>query len=82
MLFLSSGPVNAAILRSVPPGLRASSMALAIFAIHAMGDLWSPPLIGLVADHAPMMLAMLGVPAVFALSAVVWWRGVAHLRLT
>jgi MFS family permease len=82
MLFLSSGPVNAAILRSVPPGLRASAMALAIIGIHALGDLWSPPLIGLVADHAPMMVAMLGVPAVFGLSALVWWRGVARVRLT
>src|ERR1019366_3155902 len=42
-LFLSSGPVNAAILRSVPGGLRASAMALSIFGIHMLGDLWSPP---------------------------------------
>jgi len=81
-LFLGSGPVNAAVLRSVPVGLRASAMALSIFAIHALGDLWSPPLIGLVADHAPMAWAMLAGPAVFALSALIWWRGVASVRLT
>jgi MFS family permease len=81
-LFLSSGPVNAAVLRSVPVGLRASAMALSIFAIHALGDLWSPPLIGLVADHAPMAWAMLAGPAVFALGALFWWRGVASVRLT
>jgi len=81
-LFLSTGPVNAAVLRSVPVGLRASAMALSIFAIHALGDLWSPPLIGLVADHAPMAWAMLAGPAVFALAALFWWRAVASVRLT
>lgn len=81
-LFLSSGPVNAAVLRSVPAGLRASAMALSIFAIHALGDLWSPPLIGLVADHAPMAWAMLAGPAAFALGAVFWRRAVASVRLT
>ncbi len=54
--------VNVAILRSVPAGLRASAMALSIFAIHLLGDLWSPPLIGVVADHAPMAWAMLACP--------------------
>ena len=81
-LFLSSGPVNAAILRSVPAGLRASAMALSIFGIHMLGDLWSPPLIGLGADHVPMAWAMLAVPAAFALGAVIWWRGTVALRLT
>jgi len=74
-LFLSSGPVNVAILKSVPGGMRASAMALGIFAIHLLGDLWSPPLIGLVADHAPMIWAMMAVPLVFALAAFVWRRG-------
>ena len=73
-LFASSGPINVALLRSVPSELRASAMALSIFAIHALGDLWSPPLIGLVADHAPMQLAMYAAPAVFAVAAFVWWR--------
>jgi MFS family permease len=74
-LFLSTGPVNVAILRCVPGSLRASAMALSIFAIHLGGDLWSPPLIGVVADHAPMAWAMLAAPAVFALGAFLWWRG-------
>jgi MFS transporter, Spinster family, sphingosine-1-phosphate transporter len=74
-LFLVSGPINVAILRSAPPAMRASAMALAIFGIHALGDFWSPPLIGLVADHAPMELAMAAGPVVFALAAVTWWGG-------
>jgi MFS family permease len=94
-LFLMSGPINVAILRSSPPALRASAMALSIFAIHALGDLWSPPLIGLVAEYggkygptggsnsAGMQLALFGCPVVFAIAALVWWKtGRASARLT
>jgi MFS family permease len=78
-LFIPGGPFNVAILRSVPPALRASAMALSIFGSHLLGDLWSPPLIGLVADHAPMAWAMLLVPAAYGLAAFVWWRGRASV---
>jgi hypothetical protein len=47
-------------------------MAVSIFASHALGDLWSPFLIGLVSDHAPMVYGMLLVPATFALAGLVW----------
>jgi MFS family permease len=72
-LFIPGGPFNVAILRSVPVELRASAMALSIFGSHLLGDLWSPPLIGWVADRAPMAWAMLLCPAGFALAALVWW---------
>jgi len=82
-LFLLSGPINVALLRSSPPELRARAMALSIFAIHALGDLWSPPLIGLAADHAPMQVAMFTGPAIFALAAYLWfWTARASARLT
>jgi MFS family permease len=82
-LFALSGPINVALLRSAPPALRASAMALSIFSIHALGDLWSPPIIGLAADHAPMQLAMYAVPVVFAIAAALWWRtAFAQARLT
>lgn len=72
-LFLSTSPINAAVLRSVPPELRASAMAITIFAIHVLGDLWSPPLVGLLADHLPVQLAMMALPFAIALSAFLWW---------
>jgi MFS transporter, Spinster family, sphingosine-1-phosphate transporter len=82
-LFFLTGPINVAILRSAPPALRASAMALSIFAIHALGDLWSPWMMGLVADHAPMQLAISASPVVFALGAAVWWSGArSSARLT
>jgi MFS transporter, Spinster family, sphingosine-1-phosphate transporter len=72
-LFLSTSPINAIILQSVPATLRASAMALSIFAIHVFGDLWSPPLVGLLADHMPIQIAMLTLPVAIALSAWLWW---------
>ncbi|AKV02116.1 Permease of the major facilitator superfamily [Labilithrix luteola] len=72
-LFMSTSPINAVILRSAPQELRASAMALAIFAIHMFGDLWSPSFVGLLADHLPMQLAMMPLPIAIALSAWLWW---------
>jgi MFS family permease len=80
-LFIPGGPFNVALLRSAPVELRASAMALSIFISHLLGDLWSPPLIGVVADHAPMIWAMVLCPAAYGLAAFVWWRG-RHARAT
>jgi MFS transporter, Spinster family, sphingosine-1-phosphate transporter len=74
-LFIPGGPFNVSVLRSVPSELRASAMALSIFGAHLLGDLWSPPLIGVVADHAPMAWAMTLCPLAYALAALLWWRG-------
>jgi MFS family permease len=79
-IFLNMGPFNVAVLRSAPAELRALAMAVSIFVSHAFGDLWSPWLIGVMADRAPMAHAMLLVPLGFALGAIVWWR--APVRLT
>ncbi|MEZ4404012.1 MAG: hypothetical protein R3B06_28580 [Kofleriaceae bacterium] len=72
-VFLSTAPINAALLRTVPPSLRASSMAVAIFAIHIFGDLGSPPGVGLLQDHLPIVTAMMVLPAILALAAFLWW---------
>ncbi|WP_394850420.1 MFS transporter [Pendulispora brunnea] len=72
-LFVSQSPVNAALLRSVPEERRASAMALSIFAIHLFGDLWSPPLIGALADQLPMRAAMFLITAGFAIGAIIWF---------
>lgn len=77
-LFLSTSPINAVILQAVPSELRASAMALSIFSIHVFGDLWSPPVVGLLADHLPIQIAMMTLPIAIVFSAYLWWpRGVA-----
>jgi MFS family permease len=72
-IFVSTSPVNAVILETVPVVLRATAMAFSIYAIHALGDLWSPVGVGVLADRLPMSVAMLALPLAVALSAAGWW---------
>jgi MFS transporter, Spinster family, sphingosine-1-phosphate transporter len=72
LLFMSTGPINAAIANSVSPLERASAMALSVFAIHLLGDVPSPPLIGYLADVGTLGQAVLIVPAGIALGGIVW----------
>ncbi|MBI2388222.1 MAG: MFS transporter [Deltaproteobacteria bacterium] len=74
-LFASTSPINAVILGSVPPAVRATAMAASIFAIHALGDFISPPLIGWVADRATLRAGLWLLPVAVAVCAVIWWRG-------
>ena len=72
LLFLSTGPVNVAIVNVVPVGVRALAMAVSIFAIHVLGDAISPPIIGLLADTGGLARAVLIVPVAVAISGIVW----------
>jgi MFS family permease len=80
LIFTSTSPTNAALLGAVPPGLRANAMALSIFAIHALGDIVSPPLVGRIADSmhqgvTGLQVGMYLLPAALLLSALAWFRG-------
>jgi MFS transporter, Spinster family, sphingosine-1-phosphate transporter len=46
-MFMSQAPSNAVVLWSVPPGLRPFAVSVSIVAIHMLGDVPSPPLVGL-----------------------------------
>lgn len=72
-LFVSVSPINAAMLRGVPMHLRASSMAAGIFAIHMFGDMWTPPLVGQLADVSTMLTAMMALPVMLFIAAMIWW---------
>ncbi len=81
-IFTSTSPTNAAVLGAVPATLRANAMALSIFAIHLLGDIVSPPLIGRISDAngggaRGLQLGMLTLPVALALSSVAWFRGAA-----
>jgi MFS family permease len=72
-LFLSTSPINAAILRAVPEHRRASAMALTILLIHLLGDLWSPPVVGRLAGALGMRTAMMLLSVAIAASGAFWW---------
>ncbi|MGI5865189.1 MAG: spinster family MFS transporter [Myxococcales bacterium] len=50
LVMLNTGPLNTAIINSVPARIRASAMATTIFVIHLFGDAISPTLVGMVSD--------------------------------
>jgi len=72
-LFISMSPINAALLRSVPEERRATAISLSVFAIHLFGDLWSPPMVGALADHMPIGRALQLLAVAFAIGAGLWY---------
>ena len=72
LLFMSTGPINAAIVNIAAPFERASAVALSMFAIHLLGDVPSPVIIGRVSDLSSLGEAVLIVPAAIAVSGCIW----------
>ena len=69
--------------------LRASAMALSIFVIHLFGDLWSPLIVGKLADawsvaghpETGLKSAVLILPAVLVIAAGFWgWLALRQAR--
>jgi MFS family permease len=78
-LWAYNAPVNALIVNSVGPELRARAVGLSILSIHLFGDVLSPPLIGLISDATSGNLegALTIVPVALGVGAAVWlyaWR--------
>jgi MFS family permease len=71
-LFLSTGPINAAIVNLVLPRERATAIALSVFAIHLLGDVISPFLIGALSDASSLARAVQIVPIAVLIGAGVW----------
>jgi MFS transporter, Spinster family, sphingosine-1-phosphate transporter len=72
LLFISTGPVNSEIVNAVSPQVRATAMAASIFTIHAIGDVPSPLLVGMIADRASLAAGVLILPAAALLGGVIW----------
>ena len=79
LLFTSTGPINSAIVNAVAPEIRATAVAVSIFAIHALGDVPSPTLLGLISDKSSLERAVLIIPVAVLVSGAIWtyaaWRG-------
>ena len=70
LIFLGSGPLNAAIINAVPAAVRSTAIAIEILLIHALGDTPSPKIIGIVSDHTTLATG-LGVTLISMLLACV-----------
>jgi MFS transporter, Spinster family, sphingosine-1-phosphate transporter len=81
-LFLSTGPINAAIVNLVLATERATAIALGVFAIHLFGDALSPPLIGALSDQFSLAQAVKIVPVAVVIGACIWgWAAHAQSLL-
>lgn len=63
LMFVNTGPCNAVIANVVMPNLRVTAYAVSTFMIHFLGDIWSAPLMGWVADtfgHRDAMSTIFG----------------------
>ena len=79
LLFSSTGPINSAIVNVVAPQIRATAVAVSIFAIHVLGDVPSPAVLGAISDASSLDRAVLVIPVAILASGLVWtaaaWRG-------
>jgi MFS family permease len=79
LVFMSTGPVNSAIINAVAPAERATALGLSVFLMHFLGDIPSPPLIGKISDATSLERAFLIVPVAIAVAGLIWvyaaWRG-------
>ncbi|MBB5331809.1 spinster family MFS transporter [Tunturiibacter gelidoferens] len=75
LIFLGTGPVNAATLNAVRPEIRATAMAGQLFIIHALGDAISPRIIGAVSDRSTLNLGLGSTLITMLLAAIIFFIG-------
>jgi MFS family permease len=75
LLFLNTGPLNAAIINSVGPHIRAAALADNIFIFHLLGDVPSASLIGYVSDRYSLQLAFVAPVVATAISSAILFYG-------
>lgn len=80
LLFLGTGPLNAALVNSVAAPVRSTAIALNLFTIHALGDAISPHLIGMVSDRSTLRQGMSITLVALLLSSVLLFRGARLVR--
>jgi MFS family permease len=81
-LFFNTGPTNTILANVTHPSIRATGFALNIFIIHALGDVPSPLLIGLITDRFDknMNIAFLVVSAMILVGGLLWLCGTRYLE--
>jgi predicted MFS family arabinose efflux permease len=75
LIFLGTGPVNAATLNAVRTEIRSAAMAGQLLVIHLLGDMTSPKIIGIVSDHSGLRVGMGVTLITFLMAAVIFFVG-------
>ncbi len=79
-LCFNTGPSNTTLANVTHPAMRATGFALSIFVIHALGDVLSPVLIGLLSDRFNMEVAFLATGAMMLVAGLLWLWGARYLE--
>ena len=74
-IFMSTGPINSAIVNAVAPAERATAVGLSVFVMHLLGDVPSPTLIGWLSDRSSLAHAVMVVPVAVLICGVIWTLG-------
>jgi MFS transporter, Spinster family, sphingosine-1-phosphate transporter len=75
LLLLNTAPLNAAVINSVGAHIRATAIAVNLFAIHFLGDAFSPWLIGKVSDQSSLQSGFISTVVATALSSAILFYG-------
>jgi MFS family permease len=75
LIFLGTGPVNAATMNAVRPEVRATAMAGQLLVIHALGDAISPRIIGAVSDRSTLNLGLGSTLITMLIASVIFFIG-------
>jgi MFS family permease len=78
-LFFNTGPANTILANVTRSEIRATAFAINILVIHMLGDVISPPLIGLTADVAGLHTAFLITSAMILIGGGLWVFGARYL---
>jgi MFS family permease len=78
-LFVNTGPANTILANVTRHQIRATAFAINILVIHALGDVISPPLIGLIADRSDLGTALLVISVLILVAGILWNLGARSL---
>ena len=80
-LFFNTGPTNTILANVTRTPLRAIGFAVNIFVIHALGDVISPVIVGLLNDiYGDMYISFIVVGVMFLIASAFWFAGAFYLR--
>jgi MFS family permease len=80
-LFFNTGPTNTILANVTHPAIRASAFAINIFVIHLLGDVLSPPVLGLlIGEQNRYEFGFIVVSLTVLLGGVLWLWGAHYLE--
>jgi hypothetical protein len=79
LLFFNTGPANTVLANVTRSQIRATAFAINILIIHMLGDVISPPLIGLIAGFQDLGTAFLVVSLAIPAGGLLWVLGASSL---